>query len=236
MQRRRGARDRHDPRRISYAWCTETLTFLFTDIEGSTSLLGRIGHEGYARVLADHHRVIRAGISAHGGKEIDTQGDGFFAVFSSASACAAAAIQMQLELGVHEWPAGEVVRVRMGMHSGDASRESTGLVGISVHRAARVAAVAHGGQILLSEAAAALARDALPAGASMRDLGLHRLKDLGQAERIFQLQAAALRSEFPVLRSLDNPRLPTTCLFSCRGSSDGSESWTRSVASSARQD
>ncbi len=187
---------------------TETLTFLFTDIEGSTSLLERVGHDAYARVLSDHHGLIRREISGHGGREIDTQGDGFFAVFSSASACAAAVIQMQLALGAHEWAEGERVQVRMGVHSGEASEATTGLVGLEVHRAARVAAVAYGGQILLSESAAVLARDSLPAGASLKDLGLHRLKDLGRPQQLFQLVAGGLRPEFPPLRSLDNPALP----------------------------
>ena len=114
---------------------------------------------------------------------------------------------MQLALGGHEWPAGERVRVRMGLHSGEASETQTGLVGFDVHRAARVAGVAHGGQILLSETAAALARHALSERASLRDLGPHRLKDLGRPERLFQLQAPGLASEFPRLRSLDNPEL-----------------------------
>ncbi len=187
---------------------TETLTFLFTDIEGSTSLLERLGHELYGQLLADHHRLIRAGISGHGGQEVDTQGDAFFVVFSSASACVAAAVEMQLGLASHRWNGGEQVRVRMGIHAGEASETSTGLVGYDVHRAARVAAVAHGGQILLSETAAALARDSLPEGASLKDLGHHRLKDLRRAQQIFQLTADGLAPDFPPLRSLDNPLLP----------------------------
>lgn len=185
----------------------ETLTFLFTDIEGSTSLLKRVGRDVYACVLADHDRLIRAGISAHGGREVNTTGDGFFAVFSSASDGVAAVVEMQLALGEHEWPAGARIRVRMGLHSGEASDTPAGLVGFDVHRAARVAGVAHGGQILLSQTAAALARDALAAEMSLRDLGPHRLKDLGHPERLFQLQAPGLDSEFPRLRSLDHPEL-----------------------------
>ena len=152
--------------------------------------------------------MIRAALAAHGGKEISTQGDGFFAVFSSASACAGAAIEMQRAFAAHAWPAGTRVRVRMGVHCGEASETSTtGLVGFGIHRAARVAAVAHGGQVLLSEAAASVVRDSLPAGATLRDLGPHRLKDLGRPEQIFQLQAEGLAAEFPPLRSLDNPEL-----------------------------
>jgi predicted ATPase/class 3 adenylate cyclase len=181
---------------------------LFTDIEGSTELLRRLGHDAYTSVLADHHSLIRAGLDAHSGKEVSSQGDGFFAVFSSPSACVSAAIETQRALSSHGWPCGEPVRVRMGIHSGEAEETTTGLVGLEVHRAARVAAVAHGGQILVSSAAAALVSDSLPQGASLRDLGLHRLKDLGRPERIFQLEAGGLGFDFPPLRSLDNPALP----------------------------
>jgi predicted ATPase/class 3 adenylate cyclase len=187
---------------------TETLTFLFTDIEGSTALLRRLGEDLYADVLAEHHHVIRSCLAAHGGREVSTQGDGFFAVFSSPRACASAVIEMQRGFGAHEWPAGEQLRVRMGVHFGEASENVTGLYGLEVHRAARIAAVAHGGQILLSATAAGLVRDSLPTGASLRDLGLHRLKDLGRSEQIFQLQSDDLQFEFAPLRSLDNPELP----------------------------
>jgi predicted ATPase/class 3 adenylate cyclase len=186
---------------------TETLTFLFTDIEGSTSLLERIGHDAYVRVLADHHDIVRGQLAAFGGREIDTQGDSFFAVFASARVCTAAVIELQRALDAHDWRAAGQLRVRMGVHSGEASETSAGLVGLDVHRAARVAAVAYGGQILVSETSAALIRDSLPAGASLRDLGLHRLKDLGRPQHIFQLQAIGLEAEFPPLRSLENPAL-----------------------------
>jgi predicted ATPase/class 3 adenylate cyclase len=186
----------------------ETLTFLFTDIEGSTALLRRLGGGVYGQVLANHHALIRSALAAHGGMEIDTQGDAFFAVFSSPRACVAAVLEMQQAIGVHAWPGGEQVRVRMGVHCGEAEQTGTGLVGLEVHRAARVAAVAYGGQVLVSEAAAALVRDWLPPGAALQDLGSHLLKDLGRPERIFQLSAAGLRAEFPPLRSLGNPALP----------------------------
>jgi predicted ATPase len=138
---------------------------------------------------------------------VSTQGDGFFAVFSSPSACLSAVIEIQQALAAHGWPSGEQVRVRMGIHCGEASETVTGLVGLEVHRAARVAAVAYGGQVLLSAAAAALVPDALPPGARLRDLGLHRLKDLGRPEQIFQLEGDGLAVDFPPLRSLDNPAL-----------------------------
>jgi predicted ATPase len=116
-------------------------------------------------------------------------------------------VEMQRSLQAHEWPSGEQVRVRMGVHSGEAAETATGLVGLDVHRAARIAAVAHGGQALLSESVAALTRGSLPAGISIRDLGDHRLKDLGAPERLYQLCAPGLDAEFPSLRSLDNPNL-----------------------------
>jgi len=186
----------------------ETLTFLFTDIEGSTALLGRLGDDDYAQVLAGHHALIRSALAAHGGREIDTQGDAFFAVFSSPRGCVAAVLQMQQAIAAHAWPGGEQVRVRMGIHCGEAARTATGLVGLEVHRAARVAAAGYGGQVLMSEAAAVLVRDGLPPGAALADLGSHRLKDLGRPERIFQLTAAGLPAGFPPLRSLGNPALP----------------------------
>jgi class 3 adenylate cyclase len=185
----------------------ETFTFLFTDIEGSTTALRRLGDGLYAQVLADHHALVRAGLAAHGGEEVDTQGNAFFAVFSSPRACVAAAAQIQRALAGHAWPGGEQVRVRMGIHTGEATRTATGLVGLDVHRAARLAAVGHGGQVLFSEPAAALLLDSLPPGAALADLGVHRLKDLGRPEHIFQLTAAGLQADFPPLRSLGNPAL-----------------------------
>jgi predicted ATPase/class 3 adenylate cyclase len=184
-----------------------TVTFLFTDIEGSTSLLQRVGEDVYAAVLAAHHEVIRASLAAHGGKEVDTQGDAFFAVFSSPRACVAAALEMQRALATRPWPGGEYVRVRMGVHSGDAAQTAAGFIGLDVHRAARVAAVGYGGQVLVSESAAVLLRDGLPADAGLIDLGVHQLKDLGRPERIFQLAGTGLPTEFPPLRSLGNPAL-----------------------------
>ena len=192
---------------VDPAWsAAQTLTFLFTDIEGSTAMLQRLGGS-YAEVLVGHHEIIRSGLAAHHGREVDTQGDAFFAVFAAPSACVAAAVEMQRALSAHRWPADYPVRVRMGIHSGEAAQTPVGLVGLEVHRAARIAAVAHGGQIVLSAAAAALLSGSLPAGASVRDLGLHRLKDLGRPERLFQLDADGLPTAFPPLTSLDNPKL-----------------------------
>ena len=190
-------------RRSSYAGQVETLTFLFTDIEGSTVLLRRVGESAYGQILADHHGVIRSALADHGGRELNTLGDGFFAAFPSPRECAAAVLDMQRALESHAWPGGEHVRVRMGVHTGEAAETAAaGVLGLDVHRAARIAAVAHGGQILLSETAAALIRDSLPAGASLTDLGVHRLKDLGRPEQLYQLSAPDLQTEFPQLASL----------------------------------
>ena len=170
-------------------------------------LLRRLGEQAYSRLLEDHHALIRSSLSLHGGQEVDTAGDGFFAVFNSVRACIASVAEMQQKIEHHQWPPDGRVRVRMGVHSGEASRSTTGLVGLDVHRAARVAAVAHGGQVVLSEAAAALVRDSLPPGVSLRDLGPHYLKDLGRPEQIFQLCVEDLQADFPPLRSLGNPAL-----------------------------
>jgi predicted ATPase/class 3 adenylate cyclase len=183
-----------------------TLTFLFTDLEGSTVMLRHLG-EAYTDVLADHHRLIRGCLASHGGNEISTQGDGFFAIFTSPSASVAAVMEMQRAIGSHHWPAGARVRVRMGIHTGEASETAVGLVGLDVHRAARIAAVAHGGQVVMSGTTAALVAGSMPAGAALKNLGRHRLKDLGQPEQIFQLEADGIETDFPPLRSLDNPEL-----------------------------
>jgi predicted ATPase/class 3 adenylate cyclase len=184
-----------------------TKTFLFTDIEGATTLLQRVGEDVYARALTEHHALIRSALAAHDGTELTMMGDGFFAVFSSPRACVAAVLAMQHALQSRSLPDAEPLQVRMGVHTGEAEQTAAGPVGLDVHRAARIAAVAHGGQVLLSETVAVLVRDSLPDGVTLTDLGAHRLKDLGGPQRIFQLTASGLRSEFPALRSLGNPAL-----------------------------
>ncbi len=149
--------------------------------------------------------MIRAGLERHGGREVDTQGDAFFAVFTSPRACVAASLDIQHSLSEHGWPDGSAVRVRMGVHTGEVAEASTGLVGFEVHRAARIASVGYGGQVLLSSTTAALVEGFLPAGAELLDLGAHRLKDLGRSEEIYQL-ATSHRSD----RST-TPSCPTTC-------------------------
>ena len=167
-----------------------------------------MGDEVYSRVLDDHHRIIRTSLAAHGGREEGTQGDAFFASFASTSACVEAALEAQLAIARHRWPEGEELRVRMGVHTGEASETATGLVGYEVHRAARIASVGYGGQVLLSSASAGLVEDTLAPGVGLKSLGEHRLKDLGRPESLFQLEAEHLVSAFPPLRSLDNPELP----------------------------
>jgi predicted ATPase/class 3 adenylate cyclase len=186
---------------------TSTLTFLFTDIEGSTQKLTRLG-DAYTAILNDHHRIIRDALNDHEGREVDTAGDGFFCVFDSPRSGISSVIEMQRGFASHAWPAGEEVRVRMGLHTGEATIAPTGIVGLDVHKAARIAAVAYGGQVLVSEATAMLVRDLLTDGVSLRDLGSHRLKDLNRPEVLFQLEAVGLETTFPPLRSLSAHNLP----------------------------
>jgi predicted ATPase/DNA-binding CsgD family transcriptional regulator/class 3 adenylate cyclase len=169
---------------------TQTLTFLFADIEGSAAMRQRLG-DGYAGVLAEYRPLVRAGLAGHGGEEAGTESGEFSAVFASPRACAEAAIGMQRALISHRWPGGTRVRVRMGIDCGKASRTAA-LAGLEAGRAARVAAVACGGQVLVSAAAAGLLRDGLPEGAWLTELGWHRLADRGRAEQLFQLQAEGL--------------------------------------------
>ncbi len=182
-----------------------TLTFLFTDIEGSTKLLNALGTDRYHEVLATHTKTLRAAFT--GGTEVRIEGDALFLVFDSASKAIRAAAAAQRGLAATRFPHDAVVRVRMGMHTGDgvpASKEAgADYVGIDVHRAARIANVAHGGQVLVSGATAMLAGQDLGEGTTLRDLGEHRLKDLALAERIHQLVIEGLPNDFPPLRSLD---------------------------------
>jgi predicted ATPase/class 3 adenylate cyclase len=181
---------------------TRTVTFLFTDIEGSTLLLRQLGNL-YAEVLRDHGQILRAALEREGGAEIGTEGDSFFAVFDSPAAAIRAVIEVQRALASHSWPQGAAVRVRMGLHTGEGTRVDGGYLGIDVHRAARIGDAGHGGQVVLSGATAALIQHSLPDGAELVDLGEHRLKDLPHPERLFQLTIDGLPPEFPPLRSLD---------------------------------
>jgi class 3 adenylate cyclase len=161
-----------------------TVTFLFTDIEGSTRLLRRLG-ERYAEVLGRHDRLVRAGCAGHGGREVNTQGDGFFVAFARAGDAVAAAVQVQRAMAAERWPEGASVRVRMGLHTGEPMVGADNYVGLAVHRTARICAVGHGGQILLSSATRELLEDDLRSTVSFRDLGEWRLKDFDQPEHLF---------------------------------------------------
>jgi class 3 adenylate cyclase len=179
-----------------------TVTFLFTDIEGSTSLLKQL-NESYAFLLADQREILRIAFEKWDGREIDTQGDAFFASFPRATQAVAAVVEIQRALAAHDWPGGVQVRVRMGLHTGEPWLVEEGYVGMDVHRAARIAHVGHGEQVLLSETTAPLVQDELPKGVALLDLGRHRLKDLRRPEHIHQLVIDGLPSEFPPLNSLE---------------------------------
>jgi class 3 adenylate cyclase len=162
-----------------------TVTFLFTDIEGSTALLRELGDE-YAGLLAGERSILRETLGSAGGREIDTQGDAFFFSFTRARDAVAGAVSAQRALAEHDWPGGVEVKVRMGLHTGEPSVGDEGYVGLDVVRAARICSAGHGGQILLSETTRALLGSEVPEGATLRDLGLQSLKDVGE-ERIYQL-------------------------------------------------
>jgi predicted ATPase/class 3 adenylate cyclase len=183
-----------------------TVTFLFTDIERSTELLRSLGRERYAATLRLHHELLRRAWVDNAGYEVDTAGDGFLVAFAQASAALAAAAQAQSALRDAEWPH-EAVRVRMGVHSGEATIEDGHYVGLSVHRAARICAAGHGGQVVVSQSVIDLSNDE-PTEVSFRALGFHRLKDLPEPQALYQLDAAGSTAEFPPLRSLNNTNLP----------------------------
>jgi DNA-binding NarL/FixJ family response regulator/class 3 adenylate cyclase len=180
-----------------------TVTFLYTDIEGSTKLLERLG-DGYASVLEDHRRLLRELVEGAGGTEIDCRGDEFLFVFPEAPLAVETAVRAQHELAAHPWPDEGRVGVRMGLHSGDPSFQGASYVGLDVHRVARIATAAHGGQVLVSDRTRELS------GVDARDLGEHQFKGLQQAERVHQVVGEGLRSDFPALRadSLEREDLP----------------------------
>jgi class 3 adenylate cyclase len=177
-----------------------TVTFVFTDIEGSTALLRRLG-DRYADALADHRRLIRDEFGARGGQEIDTQGDAFFFCFGRARDAVAGAVAAQRALAANAWPDGSELRVRMSLHTGEPVLGEEGYVGIDVHRAARICAAGHGGQVLLSATTAALVSSGLPEGVGEVELGEVRLADLDEPERVYQLTIDGLQTEFPPLRT-----------------------------------
>ncbi len=200
--------------RLAAALPTGTVTFLFTDIVGSTRLLTDLG-DRYGDLLARHNEIIRGVLDEHDGQEVSTEGDAFLAVFRSAPQAVAAAAAAQRSLQSAAWPAGATVNVRMGLHTGEGRLGGDNYAGLDVNRAARIAAAGHGGQVLLSETTHALVSHDVPDGSSFRDLGLHRLKDLPIPEHLWQLEVDGLLQDFPPPRSLDArpnnlPVSPTT--------------------------
>jgi YVTN family beta-propeller protein len=180
-----------------------TVTFLFTDIEGSTRLLHGLGQHRYDELLTAHQEILKAAFAAHEGRVVDTQGDSFFVAFRTAADAVAAAVDAQRDLAAHAWPEGAEVKVRMGLHTGEPKVGEERYVGIGVHRAARIGAAGHGGQVLLSWTTKGLAEEDLPAGVTIRDLGERQLKDIEQPQHLYQLGIDGLDSDFGPLNTLD---------------------------------
>lgn len=205
-----------------------TLTFLFTDIEGSTTLLRRLGDDAFSELLVRHHRLIRDGLKRFDGSEHGTSGDSFFAAFTSTDACVAAAVTLQKTFATFDWPTGEHVAVRMGVHLGEASHSEAGLVGYDINRALRIAEAAHGGQVLLSCRAADAVAASLPLGVSLRRLGTYSLKNLERAESLFQLEVKGLPSDFPPLRAVSHAEYDAD-IRRTRRTSHGRSAFERSI-------
>jgi predicted ATPase/class 3 adenylate cyclase len=187
-----------------------TVTFLFTDIEGSTKLMQQLG-DAYVRAQVDHHAILRKAFQGRNGAELRTEGDSFFCVFQSALDACGAAADAQRDFAEHRWPENGRIRVRIGLHTGEAPLVGNEYIGLDVHHAARVAGAAHGGQVVVSEATRGLVEDSLPGDLKLKDLGIHRLKDLARSERLYQLVIDGLADTFPALRTLDTTpnNLPT---------------------------
>jgi DNA-binding SARP family transcriptional activator len=183
---------------------SDARALLFTDIEGSTRLLRRLG-DAYGPVLVEHRRLLQQSAEARGGRVVDNYGDGFFAVFASPRAAVEATVEALGALASYPWPDGAAVRVRTGLHSGRPVPVGTGFVGLDVHRVARICAASHGEQILASEEMILALGDDLPDGVEVRDLGTQSLPDMARPEQLFQLVVAGLRAEFPPLRTESQP-------------------------------
>jgi class 3 adenylate cyclase len=179
---------------------SETVTLLFSDVEGSTELVKRL-QDTYASVLAEHRAVLREVFVRYSGTEVDTQGDSFFVVFAHARDAVMCAAVAQQELSAHAWPAGVPVSVRMGLHTGEVHRDDDNYVGVAVHRAARLCTLAHGGQVVMSRSTAGIVDDMELPGLALSDLGDHLLKGFERPERVFQLVIQGLPSHFPALRT-----------------------------------
>ncbi len=181
---------------------TGTVTFLFTDIEGSTRLLQELG-DRYAVVRDDHAAIVRRATAEGGGVQVSTGGDSFFLAFPTPAGAVRAAVAAQRGLATHDWSPGPPVRVRMGLHTGEGVLGGDDYVGIDVNRAARIADAAHGGQVILSDATRGLVEHSLPEGTSLRDLGEHRLKDIVHVEHLHDLVIEGVPADFPPPRTLD---------------------------------
>jgi class 3 adenylate cyclase len=177
------------------------VTFMLTDIEGSTGLLQQLG-DRYAALLVDVRAVIRSAMHRLGGREVDARADEFFAVFERAPAALEAALEIERGLRSRAWPDAAQVRIRVGIHSGRPTLTDAGYVGLAVHTVARICAAAHGGQILLSGAARDAVGRARPTGVRLRSLGSHRLRGLREAQSIFQIEGPEMQARFPPLRTL----------------------------------
>jgi class 3 adenylate cyclase len=180
---------------------TGHVTFLLSDIEGSTNLLQRLG-DRYATLLADVRALIRLSVGRVGGREVDARADEFFAVFDRAAKALEAALSIERAAGGRAWPDGVEVKIRIGVHAGRPTLTDAGYVGLAVHTVARICSVAHGGQILLSAAAREAVGRSRPAGIRFRSLGSHRLRGLRETQALFQVEAADLPARFPPLRML----------------------------------
>ena len=188
---------------------TGIITYLFTDIEGSTRMVQRLGTE-FDEVLADHNQIMRAAIASNDGVEVKTEGDSFFAVFESPLACVNATVASQRQLHSTSWREGGQVQVRMGAHTGEARLGGDDYIGVEVNRAARISSIAHGGQVIISHTTRDLIDNRLPADVELRDLGAHRLKDFDDPERVYQVVTPDLPVDFPPLRSAEvRNNLPT---------------------------
>jgi predicted ATPase/class 3 adenylate cyclase len=187
-----------------------TVTFLFTDIESSTRLMQEIG-ESYVESQTAHHAILRAAFDSNSGHELRTEGDSFVCVFASAIDACMAAAAAQRALAAHPWRDGAELKVRIGLHTGEAPLVGNEYIGLDVHHAARIAASAHGGQVVISETTRGIVEEKLPSGLRLRDLGAHRLKDLAKPERLYQLVIDGLQESFPLVRTLDaiQNNLPT---------------------------
>ncbi|MGH8957059.1 MAG: ATP-binding protein [Acidimicrobiia bacterium] len=182
---------------------TGTVTFLFTDIEGSTRLVQELDPAMYGELLEHHNRLLRAAFRDHGGIERGTQGDSFLVIFPDPPSAVAAAVDAQRSLEAAKWPPGAQIRVRMGLHSGAGIHGGDDYIGVDINRAARIASAGHGGQVLISDSTRALSSRALPAGVSLRDMGEHRLKGLDLPEKLYQVLVGGLRTDFPPLHTVD---------------------------------